>query len=164
MAWFGKDPLQIIGFQTYGTQEHLYARGRALEDEVINLAHKGTLNLFLNSWKRFETDEIRHTPLRLHLPDGRSLEMTTDSHGYFLLDKTVGNLGPMTDEEGWLPYDISFEIDRPSRRILSDNRFPGSLLIPSQQASFGVISDIDDTILYGGDLLYEVAGDRQYAF
>ena len=155
MAWFGKqDPLQIIGFQTYGTHEHLYVRGRALEDEVINLAHRGTLNLFLNSWKRFETDEIRHTPLRLHLPDGRSLQMTTDSHGYFLLDRTVGNLSPMTDAEGWLPYTISFELDRPTRRILNENRFPGRLLIPSGHASFGVISDIDDTILHTGVTSY----------
>ncbi|MEJ2163071.1 MAG: DUF2183 domain-containing protein [Robiginitalea sp.] len=155
MAWFGKkDPLQIIGFQTYGTSEHLYARGRALEDEVIDLAHKGTLKLFLNSWKRFETDEIRHAPLRLHLPDGRSLEISTDSHGYFLLDRTVGNLGPLTDEEGWLPYEISFDSDQSSPRILNDNRFPGSLLIPSQEASYGVISDIDDTILHTGVTSY----------
>ena len=38
MAFFGtKDKLQIIGFQGYGTDSHFYARGRALEDEQIDL-------------------------------------------------------------------------------------------------------------------------------
>ena len=78
MAWFGrKDPLQIIGFQTYGTPDHIYARGRALEDETIDLAQKGTIQLLLNSWKRFETDEIRHrpaqdAPVRRAYPKGKN--------------------------------------------------------------------------------------------
>ncbi|MEJ2584374.1 MAG: DUF2183 domain-containing protein [Robiginitalea sp.] len=156
MGWFGKkDPLQIIGFQTYGTRDHLYARGRALEDDTIDLAQKGALKLFINSWRRFETDEIRQAPLRLHLSDGRSFEMQTDSHGYFLLDKTVGNLGPLVNEEGWLPYEISFDFKEKTRHtILGKNRFPGSLLIPDGQTSFGVITDIDDTILHTGVTSY----------
>ncbi len=156
MGWLGrKDPLQIIGFQTYGTPEHLYARGRALEDETIDLAQKGTLQLLLNSWRRFETDEIRHAPLRLHLPDGRSYGMQTDSHGYFFLDKTVGNLQPLVNAEGWLPYEISFDFrDAIRHNILGENRFPGSLLVPSAKASYGVITDIDDTILHTGVTSY----------
>jgi phosphatidate phosphatase APP1 len=156
MAWFGrKDPLQIIGFQTYGTRDHLYARGRALEDETIDLAQKGTFQLLLNSWRRFETDEIRQAPLRLHLSDNRSFEMQTDSHGYFLLDETVGNLGPLANQEGWLPYEISFDFRKKTRHtILGNNRFPGSLLIPDGNTSFGVITDIDDTILHTGVTSY----------
>ena len=155
MLWRNKkDPLQIIGFQTYGTRDHLYARGRALEDNVIDLGQKGPLKLFINSWRRFETDEIRHAPLRLHLPDGRALDMNTDSHGYFVLDQTVGTLSPMADSEGWLNYHISFEMEAPGRRILSDNRFPGSLLIPPENTSYGVITDIDDTILHTGVTSY----------
>ena len=156
MTWFGrKDPLQIIGFQTYGTRDHLYARGRALEDETIDLAQKGTLKLLLNSWRRFETDEIRHAPLRLHLSDGRNFEVQTDSHGYFFLDQTVGNLGTLANSEGWLPYEISFDFQKKvEHRILGDNRFPGALLIPSGSASYGVITDIDDTILHTGVTSY----------
>lgn len=156
MAWFGrKDPLQIIGFQTYGTRDHLYARGRALEDETIDLGQKGMLQLFINSWRRFETDEIRQAPLRLHLSDGRSFQIQTDTHGYFLLDETVGNLAPLVSEGGWLPYEISFDFKQKTRHtVLGNNRFPGSLLIPDGQASFGVITDIDDTILHTGVTSY----------
>ena len=156
MAWLGrKDPLQIIGFQTYGTRDHLYARGRALEDETIDLGQKGMLKLFINSWRRFETDEIREAPLRLHLSDGRSFEMQTDSHGYFLLDQTVGNLAPLVNKEGWLNYEISFDFQMKTRnRVVGNNRFPGSLLIPDGQTSYGVITDIDDTILHTGVTSY----------
>ena len=57
MGWFGKkDKLQLIAFQAYGTDNHFYARGRALEDENINLSEKGFFNLITNTWKRFETD------------------------------------------------------------------------------------------------------------
>jgi phosphatidate phosphatase APP1 len=155
MAWFGrKDPLQIIGFQTYGTPDHIYARGRALEDETIDLAQKGTIQLLLNSWKRFETDEIRYAPLKIHLSDGRILEVKTDDHGYFVLDETVGDLGPMINAEHWLPYEISFDLEATRHKILESNRFPGAILIPSQDVSYGVITDIDDTILHTGVTSY----------
>jgi phosphatidate phosphatase APP1 len=155
MAWFGrKDPLQIIGFQTYGTPDHIYARGRALEDETIDLAQKGTIQLLLNSWRRFETDEIRHAPLCLHLADGRTMELTTDDHGYFVLDQTVGGLGPLVNEENWLAYEISFDLKDTRHEILGRNRFQGSLLIPKEDVSYGVITDIDDTILHTGVTSY----------
>lgn len=40
MLFFKKDPLQIIVFLSYGTANHFYARGRALQDENINLDKK----------------------------------------------------------------------------------------------------------------------------
>lgn len=36
MALFKKDPLQIIAFQSYGTDTHFYLRGRALQHESID--------------------------------------------------------------------------------------------------------------------------------
>ena len=47
---FKKDPLQIIAFQTYGTVNHIYLRGRALEDENINLEKNGAFKLLFNTW------------------------------------------------------------------------------------------------------------------
>ena len=54
---FKKDPLQIIAFQTYGTRNRIYLRGRGIEDESINLEQKGAFKLLFNAWKRFDTDE-----------------------------------------------------------------------------------------------------------
>jgi len=151
MAWFGKkDKLQIITFQSYGTDAHFYTRGRALEDEEIDLSKKGFFNLLWNTVKRFEVDEIRNTGVSLKLSDGRTIVGNTDASGYYLIDTEVKGLRMLANEEGWLKYEISYSDTSLKREILHQNRFPGELLIPSKKADFGVISDIDDTILYTG--------------
>ena len=54
MSLFSKDPLQIIVFNSYGSDTHFYVRGRALQDENINLEKNNIFSLFVNTWKRFE--------------------------------------------------------------------------------------------------------------
>ncbi|WP_298551699.1 phosphatase domain-containing protein [uncultured Algibacter sp.] len=147
---FKKDPLQIIAFQTYGTSNHLYLRGRAIEDESINLEQQGVFKLLVNAWKRFETDEIKNTELRVKIGDNRFYYTKTDNRGYFILDEKVENLSDYTNVDGWVNLEFSYQKEQLKRIIQSQNRFPGEMLIPSKKASFGVISDIDDTILQTG--------------
>ncbi|GGW67675.1 uncharacterized protein DUF2183 [Winogradskyella epiphytica] len=147
---FKKDPLQIIAFQSYGTDSHFYARGRALEDESIDLEKKNIWQLIVNSWKRFETDEIKHVGLDIKLPNNKILKATTDGHGYYKVAETLENLESMANDEGWLSFELSYNDVNIKRNIQNQNRFPGELLIPSQTAQFGVASDIDDTILHTG--------------
>lgn len=150
MNFFKPDPLQIIVFQSYGTDKHLYVRGRALEDESIDLEQKNFLKLFLNSWKRFEADEIKNTPLNIKLPNNKVIQLMSDDEGYFKSDEMIDNLEDMTNEEGWLNFVMSYDDANIKRTIQNENRFPGEMLIPRENSSFGVISDIDDTILHTG--------------
>jgi len=151
MGLFGKkDKLQIIAFQTYGTNTHLYLRGRALEDEEIDLADKGLFKLIRNTYYRFDADEIKHTPLNIKLGDGRGVSGETDDDGYYLIDLPVENLDSLINDEGWLKYEISYADFSLKREILHENRFPGEMMIPSKGAEYGIISDIDDTILWTG--------------
>lgn len=145
-----KDKLQIINFQSYGTDEHLYVRGRALEDENIDLAHKGLFRLFWNSFKRFETDEVKHTKIRLTLPDDKVFYAETDDHGYYKFDVKTSGLQQLTNSEDWLPFELAFEPTDLRHEISRENRFPGEILIPANTVDYGVISDIDDTILHTG--------------
>ncbi|UKM64488.1 DUF2183 domain-containing protein [Flavobacteriaceae bacterium GSB9] len=147
---FKKDPLQIIAFQTYGTLNRLYLRGRALEDESIDLEEKGAFKLLINVWKRFETDEIKNTELIVKVGGDTFFYTKTDRRGYFLLDEKVEDLSRHINDEGWVNLDFSYKKEKLSRTIQSGNRFPGKMLIPSAKASFGIISDIDDTILHTG--------------
>ena len=149
MGWFKKDPLQIIVFQSYGTDSHLYIRGRALEDESIDLEGKHPIKLLINAYKRFETDEISNTTLLLKLPNNHIIETQTDDEGYFLVDDAVDDLKIMTNEEGWMNVELAYKDFANTRIIQLKNRFPGEMLIP-QNYSFGVASDIDDTILHTG--------------
>lgn len=147
---FKKDSLQIIAFQTYGTKTHLYLRGRALEDESINLEKRGAFKLFINAWKRFETDEVKHTPLSVKIGNDKTFYTKTDSRGYFLIDEQIEDIGAYANQEGWLQLEFSYVKEKLNRTIQSNNRFLGEMLIPSDTAAFGVISDIDDTILHTG--------------
>lgn len=148
---FKKDPLQIIAFQTYGTPSHLYLRGRAIEDESIDLEQKGAFKLLFNAWKRFETDEIKNTELVVKIGSNRFFYTQTDKKGYFLVDEIVNdNLSTYANSEGWVAMEASYRQEHITRIIQSENRFPAEMLIPSKNASFGVISDIDDTILHTG--------------
>ncbi|WP_272973412.1 App1 family protein [Croceibacter atlanticus] len=146
---FKKDPLQIIAFQSYGTKTHLYLRGRALEDESIDLSKKGFLSLLRNTWKRFETDEVRHETLKIQLPNEQVLYSDTNSEGYYLVDEQTNDLTDSINEEGWLNYEIAYDVFK-DKLINLENRFPGEMLIPSESSKFGVISDIDDTLLETG--------------
>jgi phosphatidate phosphatase APP1 len=150
MGLFTKDPLQIITFQSYGTDTHFYIRGRALEDENIDLTQDSFLSLLKNTYKRFETDEVINATLKVKLPDNTFLYTTTDNKGYFKLKCDLNNLTKLTNKESWLGYEISFDNQYPGYIINNDNRFSGEILIPSSKVSFGVISDIDDTIIHTG--------------
>lgn len=150
MGLFTKDPLQIIAFQSYGKNNHLYARGRAIEDEAIDLSKKGLFVLLINSFKRFETDEIKNATLILQLPNGQTFKTITNTSGYYVIDEIVEGLDHMANDQGWLPYTISYATIPKGRNVQHNNIFPGEMLIPSLQSQYGIISDIDDTILHTG--------------
>lgn len=150
MGWLKKDPLQIIAFQGYGTDTHFYARGRALEDESIDLENQNTWHLIINTWKRFETDEIKNVGINIKLPNGTILKGQTDRDGYYKVEANLSELSLLANDEGWLPFELSYDDVNIKRTIQNDNRFPGEILIPSTKAQFGVASDIDDTILHTG--------------
>lgn len=150
MSFFKKDPLQIICFDAYGTASHFYLRGRALEDETIDLDKKGWFHLVLNTWKRFESDEIKNTELSITLPNGAIIKTKTDQHGYFKVEADLIDLSTFANTEGWLSFTVAYD-DIPLNRIIQQkNSFQGKILIPSAEAKYGVITDIDDTILHTG--------------
>lgn len=150
MSWFKKDPLQIISFLSYGTSKRLYHRGRALEDETIDLEQKSLLALVLNTWKRFETDEIKKTKLKITLPNNKVFYTKTDRDGYYKIDREIEDIESLINTEGWLNFEVSYDDATLKRSIQNQNKFPAEILIPNQNSDFGVISDIDDTILHTG--------------
>ncbi|GGG33157.1 App1 family protein [Bizionia arctica] len=147
---FKKDSLQIITFHSYGSNTHFYLRGRALEDESIDLEAKGWFKLLVNTFKRFESDEVKYVEINLKLANNHVLKATTDKDGYFKCEEQVDGLNALTNDEGWLQIVASYSDVNIKRTITNNNRFPAEILIPSVDSEFGVISDIDDTILHTG--------------
>lgn len=146
--FFRKDRPIIIPYISYGNNSALQLMGRALEDESIDLTHKSLLKLIINSFKRFETDEIASTTLKMELPDGRVLQTDTDDEGYYYLEVRA-DTGCGYDS-GWLTYSVWFSESDVSTQLQTTRRFSGEILVPSSRACYGIISDIDDTILQTG--------------
>lgn len=149
MVMFKKDPLHIIPFDSYGTVSKLNFKGRALEDENINLDKTSWWHLFINSWKRFETDEIRHAPLTITLPNKEAITFTSGAEGYYQVNQDYNTLESYITKDGWLNYEVSYASAH-KNKIQNNNKFLGRMLVPQTTSDFGVISDIDDTILYTG--------------
>ncbi|RIY01025.1 DUF2183 domain-containing protein [Aureimonas flava] len=121
--------------------------GRVLEDEgVFDAPHSNSRlrNLWL-TFKRYETDEIGGARVRYEGPAG-SGEVFSDTEGYFDLDLDAAHLG---DDAGpWTPLRFTLETARgyDFRPVQAEGR----ARVVSRAARFGVISDIDDTIIHTG--------------
>ncbi|WP_411272874.1 App1 family protein [Daejeonella sp.] len=139
------DPLQIVTFRSYGTVNRLYIKGRVLENKGINAAtDRDTIfNNLVNMYHRFQSDEIPGAVLKVKFQD-QEHTIITDDEGYFML-----NLAP---EFPISPTDMWHEID--VELINSPIDFPAGLkseaqvLVPPIDAEYGIISDIDDTIVH----------------
>ncbi|WP_255452754.1 App1 family protein [Aquimarina sp. RZ0] len=147
---FKKKSLRINSYLGYGTNTRLRAIGRALKDENIDFSgNTGTLKTLHNIYKQFESDEIPNEEITLHLPEGKSFTTKTDTEGYYFFDKKTTIESHLIDDKGWVHYTISYK-NIFKKNITNSNAFSGKMLVPSQEASYGIISDIDDTILHTG--------------
>ncbi|GAA4277059.1 App1 family protein [Aquimarina mytili] len=148
---FKKKALRINTYLGYGTATLFRATGRALEDENIDFsANQGVFRTLRNIYRQFESDEIRNAPITLTLPDGKIVETVTDHEGYYHLELDISIDTKQINKEGWTNYTASYKKDSINKKINNNNSFSSQMLIPSNAAEFGIISDIDDTILHTG--------------
>ncbi len=148
---FKKKSLRINTYLGHGTNTVFRATGRALEGENINFeTNQHFFKTLRNIYKQFESDEIRNTPIKLILPNNQVIETVTDHEGYYHVQLAVPSLSEYRDKDGWISYSVSFNNKHLDSQISEQNQFESKMLIPTHTADFGIISDIDDTILHTG--------------
>lgn len=147
-----KPEVKLAAYRSYGTSSHLYLLGRAIDDDKLKMHEdQSFLRTLSNTYKQFDSYEVVGAEVALRLPNGEVLTTKTNAEGYFLYDKTISlNLKDYADDEGWVKLNVSFVNEVKNSIITSENNFEAELLIPPAKASYGVISDIDDTILHTG--------------
>lgn len=147
-----KPEIKLATYRSYGTASHLYLLGRALDDDKLEMFEdQSFLYTLKNTYKQFDTDEVRGAEVLLSLPNKTGLVDRTNQEGYFLFDRSTSmNLKKYADKEGWVPFEVSFRNEIRNSIITHNNSFEAEMLIPPRTANFGVISDIDDTILHTG--------------
>ncbi len=138
------DPLQIVPYRTYGTATSIYLLGRVLEDKKITSAgDKDTvMNNLFNMYKRFESDEVPGAKLKAILP-GEVHELTTNEEGYFVLNITPAT--PVINEHLW--HRVPLQLVSAPIHFDACLTAHAEVMIPPADAEYGIISDIDDTVI-----------------
>lgn len=127
----------ILPYRGYGNARTVVLPGRVLRDRLAVPARRGE-----RRWRNFatfirliESDEVPHARLRARFK-GQEKSLRADREGYFRLELDVRGI-----EAGW--HEVELELaDHPGVHAL------GRVLVPSGKAQFGVVSDIDDTVVY----------------
>jgi phosphatidate phosphatase APP1 len=142
---FAPQPLSIRLdiYNTYSHPQGVFIKGRALEkkstDVPLEIADSWWMNL-KRTWHALESDEVTDLELLITF-QGKDYTVRTDDEGLFALEITpdpplLPGVYPVT---ACLPQK-AFHHAQPSTAQV--------FVLPTQQPSLGVISDIDDTILH----------------
>jgi phosphatidate phosphatase APP1 len=142
----------IIPYRSYGSNHHLYVKGRVLDDVPLKIAqNQFFLKTLQSTYKQFDTYEIPNAEIELTIGDGNSLITKSDNDGYILFDSYIDeNIKVLSDAEGWVEVQLIYKNTLDVNTMSEQIYFKGEFLIPKEEAEFGVISDIDDTILHTG--------------
>jgi phosphatidate phosphatase APP1 len=137
------DPLMIIPYLGYGSADKLLFGGRVLEDEGFTpmSSADSTWRNLINMYKRFETDEVPGARILARF-QGIKSEVSTDEEGYFHFEIQPAR---RLDSHQW--QDVELELVDPPSRKEHPVRATAQVLVPSATARFGIISDIDDTVI-----------------
>jgi phosphatidate phosphatase APP1 len=130
------DEIIILPYLGYGTSSKLTVCGRVLEDEGFRPAgdRDSRWRNLVHFWKRLESDEVPGARLRARFRKTVK-EGVTDREGYFRLEMPARSL------KGGVWYPVELELQNPIVQATA------RVLVPSPRARFGLISDIDDTIV-----------------
>ncbi len=137
-------PVTIIPYRGFGNESRALLRGRVLENRMLAKPDHGdsvwrNLSTMI---RRFTSEEIARARVRVRFR-GLETEVESDDEGYFHAEFRL--------PRSRAPADVWQE----ARLDLLDGALPGqppvsvsgAVMMPGLRARFGVISDVDDTIL-----------------
>jgi phosphatidate phosphatase APP1 len=132
------DQITILPYRGYGTRGKLVLQGRVLEDEGFLPADRRARRWrnAVEFLKRMESDEVPFARVRARFGEATQ-DVRADREGYFRVE-LAASCAP-----GWRQVHLQL-IDEPAVRAI------GRVLVPSARAAFGVVSDIDDTVVDTG--------------
>jgi phosphatidate phosphatase APP1 len=150
-SWRKRENLIIYPYLGYGSPRFIYLKGRVLEDKGITPARETDsvwVNL-RNMYRRFESDEVPYARV-LARCEGREQACQADEEGFFEVALELAD--PLTPDHSWLEVDL--ELLEPggvhATVRLEPLRARGRAMMVSPLAAFGVVSDVDDTVVHTG--------------
>lgn len=142
LGWLGVP--QILPYHGFGNSEEVILKGSVLEDKGLLKpdANHSTWQNMLAMLKRFQSDEIPGVRLRVNFL-GESHETITNEDGFFEIRMNPSDIPPGKNE--WHEVEVELLDD-----VVSDQgeiRSKGEIMLSQSNSQYGVISDVDDTIL-----------------
>lgn len=139
--------VDIHCYLSYGTPQAVTFKGRLLWSKFIRLnPSDGYWRNLVNMYHRFESDEIADAHLLISIGN-ENFEVRTDTEGFFELHTQLQHA--LNINAGWASYNVL--VQRIGEEILQQpEQGEGQILIVPQMATMGIISDIDDTVIYTG--------------
>jgi phosphatidate phosphatase APP1 len=139
-----RSQLMIVPYLGFGNAQLLGVRGRVLDEVAFRTQSRedSRWSNLVALYHRLESDEVAGARVRLRF-EGAEYETVTDNGGYFSFE--IAPHAPLTERE-WYPVELDLpgHTDRDGQPI----RATADVLVPPSSARFGVISDIDDTVLW----------------
>lgn len=139
LGWVGNPIIQV--YRGYGNENQFFIRGRVIEDsglsqpEENDKIHQNILAMV----KRYSSSGISDIEVFAEFQNVRK-KCRTDEDGYFTLNMEVES--KMINDQDW--QHIRFYMKGKGRTIVEAD---GEVLLTRKKAQFGVITDIDDTLL-----------------
>jgi phosphatidate phosphatase APP1 len=138
-------PPTLVPYRGFANSERFFLQGRVLEFNGISVEkNQSRLRRFMNNLRRIKSDEIPKAKIVLQLSDTEH-HTESDHEGYFNLSLEWPS-APIPPEGQWITGAVRFS-ESPLAGLLPMEASPVEILYPSAKASFGIISDIDDTVL-----------------
>src|SRR5688572_4496682 len=136
-------PWMIVPYLGFGTPSRLKVSGRVLREIAHRTpdAAESVWRNFAEFWARMESDELPGARLRV-ASGGAAVDTVSDHEGHFGATLDIAAALP----GGWHPVDV--ELLEPKPRSGRAVRARADVLVPAGNARFGVISDIDDTVVW----------------
>lgn len=136
-------PVIIAPYQTYGTDKMVYLHGRVLEDKNIRPdVDDSLLDILRNTYKRFQTSEKPDVMVQA-TSNHFQFQAKTNDEGYFRIQEQVDFKHIDKSKPNWINIQYSL-VNTPHISAKTQ------ILVPNQCVDFGVISDIDDTVIHTG--------------
>ena len=141
-------PLLIIPYHGYATAETLTLRARVLRDQGTRPAtdQDSTWDNLLNTYRHIGSREIPYAVVRAQW-GAHTADFTADNEGYVTvqlpLDNQIYEVLETSQVAQWLEVPLSLVDEQLAEPVTA----VGRAIAPAPTAAFGVISDIDDTVM-----------------
>lgn len=139
-----KDPFEVLAYRGYGNATRAHVSGRTLEVRNVSASTDtdSTFRNLLNTYRRAEADPLPFARVTVDYAN-TSTTFTADDEGFF--GGWIDLAEPLSGDEEWNKYRVS--LVEPVHPEVHTAAGTGEILVPPPSARFGIISDIDDTVI-----------------